>query len=98
MTQPKLDSLGLVAALFATATWGLVGIFVRWLPGWSSFAVLAGRFVIATVMMLPILLLVPSMRHDFNRSLHNPPIWLLSLLVIGSSFLGTTALQMAPGR
>jgi EamA-like transporter family len=37
MTQPKLDSLGSIAALFATATWGLVGIFIRWLPGWSPF-------------------------------------------------------------
>ncbi len=32
-TQPKLNSLGLIAALFATATWGMVGIFIRWLPG-----------------------------------------------------------------
>ncbi len=96
MTQPKPNSLGLIAALFATATWGMVGIFVRWLPGWSAFAVLAGRFLVATAAMLPILLLVPSIRHDFTRSLRTPPIWLLSLLAIGSSFLGTTAFQMAP--
>jgi hypothetical protein len=43
ITQPKPNSLGLIAALLATATWGMVGIFVRWLPGWSPFAVLAGR-------------------------------------------------------
>jgi drug/metabolite transporter (DMT)-like permease len=96
MTQPKLDSLSLIAALFATATWGLVGVFIRWLPGWSSFSVLSGRFLVATVAMLPILLLVPSIRSDFTRSLRTPPIWWLSLPIIGSSFLGTTALQMAP--
>ena len=96
MTQPKLDSLGLMSALFATATWGLVGIFVRWLPGWSPFAVLAGRFLVATAAMLPILLLVPSIRHDFTRCLRTPPIWWLSLPAIGSYFLGTTAFQMAP--
>jgi drug/metabolite transporter (DMT)-like permease len=96
MTQPKLNSAGLMAAMFATATWGMVGIFIRWLPGWSPFAVLAGRFLVATAAMLPILLLVPSIRHDLTRSLHTPPIWWLSLPAIGSSFLGTTAFQMAP--
>ncbi|WP_373540040.1 DMT family transporter [Chamaesiphon sp.] len=96
MTQPKLDSSGLIAAMFATATWGMVGIFIRWLPGWSPFAILAGRFLVATAAMLPILLLVPSIRQDFTRSLGSPPIWLLSLPAIGSSFLGTTAFQMAP--
>jgi drug/metabolite transporter (DMT)-like permease len=96
ITQPKPNSLGLIAALLATATWGMVGIFVRWLPGWSPFAVLAGRFLVATAAMLPILLLMPSIRHDFTRSLRTPPIWWLSLLAIGSSLLGTTAFQMAP--
>jgi drug/metabolite transporter (DMT)-like permease len=96
MIQPKLNSVGLMAAMFATVTWGMVGIFIRWLPGWSPFAVLAGRFLVATAAMLTILLLVPSIRHDFTRSLPTPPIWWLSLLAIGSSFLGTTAFQMAP--
>jgi drug/metabolite transporter (DMT)-like permease len=96
MTQPKLNSLGLMAALLAAATWGLVGVFIRWLPGWSSFAVLAGRFFVATAAMLPLLLLVPSIRADFTRSLRTPPIWWLSLPAIGSAFLGTTSFQMAP--
>jgi drug/metabolite transporter (DMT)-like permease len=96
MNQPKPNSSGLIAAMFATATWGMVGIFIRWLPCWSPFAVLAGRFLVATAALLPILLLVPSIRHDLTRSLGTPPIWWLSLLAIGSSFLGTTAFQMAP--
>ncbi|WP_310417963.1 DMT family transporter [Chamaesiphon sp. OTE_8_metabat_110] len=96
ITQPKPNSIGLMAALLAAATWGLVGIFVRWLPGWSTFAVLAGRFLVATAAMLPIVLLVPSIQQDLTRSLRIPPIWWLSLLAIGSSFLGTTAFQMAP--
>ena len=96
MTQPKPDSLGLMAALCATATWGMVGVFVRWLPGWSPFAVLAGRFLVATAVMLPILLLAPSIRHNFTRSVCTPLIWWLSLPAIGSYVLGTTAFQMAP--
>jgi drug/metabolite transporter (DMT)-like permease len=94
--QSKLDKSGLLAALFAAATWGMVGIFIRWLPGWSPFAVLAGRFLVATAAMLPIVLLVPSICHDLTRSLRTPPIWWLSLAAIGSACLGTTAFQMAP--
>jgi EamA domain-containing membrane protein RarD len=89
MTQSKLNRSGLVAALFATATWGMVGVFVRWLPGWSPFAVLAGRFLVATAAMLPVLFLA-SIRHDFTRSLRNSLIWWLSLPAIGSYVLGTT--------
>jgi drug/metabolite transporter (DMT)-like permease len=96
MTQPQPNSPGLIAALLATAAWGMVGIFIRWLPGWSSFAILAGRFLVATAVMLPILLTISSIRHDFIRSLQAPPIWWLSLLAVGSAFLGTTAFQMAP--
>ncbi len=96
ITQLKPNSIGLIAALFAAATWGMVGIFVRWLPGWSAFAVLSSRFLVATAVMLPIVLLTPSIRADFTRSLRIAPIWWLSSLAIGSSFLGTTAFQMAP--
>lgn len=96
MTQPTLKVQGLMAALCAAATWGMVGVFIRWLPGWSSFAVLAGRFLVATAAMLPILFLAPSVRHDFTRSVCASLTWCLSLLAIGGSILGTTAFQMAP--
>jgi drug/metabolite transporter (DMT)-like permease len=96
MTQSNLDGKGLMAALCATATWGMVGVFVRWLPGWSPFVILAGRFLVATTVMLPIFLLVPSIQHNLTRSLRTPPIWWLSLPAIGSYILGTTAFQMAP--
>ncbi len=96
MTQFNLDSKGLMAALCAAATWGMAGIFIRWLPGWSPFAILAGRFLISTVVMLPILLLAPNIRHNLTRSLRTLPIWWLSLPPIGGYVLGTTALQMAP--
>lgn len=85
-----------MAALCATATWGMAGVFVRWLPGWSPFAVLAGRFLVATAAMLPILFLASNVRHDFTRSLRTPLIWWLSLPAIGGYVLGTTAFQMAP--
>jgi drug/metabolite transporter (DMT)-like permease len=96
MAQSNLDTNGLMAAILATATWGMVGIFVRWLPGWSPLSILAGRFLAATAVMLPILLLTPNIRHHLTRSLYRPSIWWLSLLAIGGYLLGTMALQMAP--
>lgn len=95
MTQPKLNSQGLIAALCAAATWGMAGVFIRWLPGWSPFAILAGRFLIATAAMLPILFVASEARHDLT-CLRNPLIWWLSLPAIGGHVLGTAAFQMAP--
>jgi drug/metabolite transporter (DMT)-like permease len=96
MTHPRLDRRSLVTAICATATWAMVGIFVRWLPGWSPFAILTGRFFVATVVLLPLLLVAPGVRADLVRSLRNLPIWWLSLSAIGSYLLGTTSYQMAP--
>jgi drug/metabolite transporter (DMT)-like permease len=96
MTQPKLDSQGLIAALCATATWGMTGIFVRWLPGWSPFLILVGRFLVAIAVLLPFLLLLPGQRQSLLRASFNPLVWGLSLPVIGASILGITAFQMAP--
>jgi drug/metabolite transporter (DMT)-like permease len=97
MTPPKLKNIsGLMAALCAAATWGMAGIFVRWLPGWSPFAILAGRFLAVTAVILPILFLASSVRHDFIRSLSTSHTWYLSLLAIGGYVFGTTAFQMAP--
>lgn len=93
---PKLDNQGLMAALCATVTWGMAGIFIRWLPGWSPFAVLAGRFLVATAVMLPVLFLTPSVRFEFTRSLRISQTWWLSLPAIAGYVLGTTAFQMAP--
>jgi drug/metabolite transporter (DMT)-like permease len=94
--KPTLDIQSSIAALCAAVTWGMVGVFVRWLPGWSPFAVLAGRFLAATVAMLPLLFLSSNFRHDLIYSLKTPLIWRLSLLGIGGYVLGTTAFQMAP--
>jgi drug/metabolite transporter (DMT)-like permease len=96
MILPKMHSQGLIAALCSAATWGMVGVFVQWLPGWSPFAVLAGRFLVATVVMLPIFFLAPSIRSEFTCSLRIPLTWWLSLPAIGGYVLGTTAFQMAP--
>jgi drug/metabolite transporter (DMT)-like permease len=96
MYQPKPDLQGLTAALCATATWGMAGIFIRWLPGWSPFLILVGRFWVAIAVLLPFILLIPGIRVSLMRSLSTPIIWWLSLPAIGSYILGTSSIQMAP--
>ena len=95
MASNKLDAQGIAFALASTATWATAGIFIRWLPGWSSFAILSGRFLIATIALTPIVL-SSRMRPELFRSLRTPAIWGLSLPMIGGYLLGTTAFQLAP--
>ncbi len=103
MIPAKLDSRGVAIflrsgpaiALLSTATWATAGIFVRWLPGWSPFAIVAGRFFVATIALLPVVL-SPKLRRELFSSLQAPYIWSLSLPMIGGFVLGTTAFQMAP--
>lgn len=91
----KSNSQGIVIALFSTVTWATAGIFIRWLPGWSPFAIVAGRFFVATIVLLPIVR-SPKLRRELFSSLQAPYIWSLSLPMIGGFLLGTTAFQMAP--
>jgi drug/metabolite transporter (DMT)-like permease len=96
MPQPKLTLQALMAALSAAASWGMAGVWIRWLPGWSPFSILTGRFLIATAVLLPLFFLVPAARQGLRRSLSTPSIWYLSGLAIAGYVLGTTAFQMAP--
>ncbi|MGB3670328.1 MAG: DMT family transporter [Phormidesmis sp.] len=90
----KTDSRGIAIALLSTATWATAGIFIRWLPGWSPFAILSGRFFVATLALLPVVL-SPNIRPEFFRTLRSPTIWGLSLPMISGFLLGTAAFQMA---
>ncbi len=94
MNLTKQDSQGMAIALLSTATWATAGIFIRWLPGWSPFSILSGRFSVATLALLPVVL-SPNLRPEFFRALRSPSIWGLSLPMIGGFLLGTTAFQMA---
>lgn len=95
MALAKLDGRGIAIALISTATWATAGIFIRWLPGWSPFAILSGRFLVATIVLLPVVL-SPNIRGEFLFSLRSLSIWGLSLPLIGGFLLGTAAFQIAP--
>ncbi len=91
----KYDYQGIAIALFSTATWATAGIFIRQLPGWSPFAILAGRFLVGAIALSPVIF-ASSIRSDLFRSVQKPDIWLLSLPMIFGYLLGTTAFQLAP--
>jgi drug/metabolite transporter (DMT)-like permease len=96
MVRLNLDPKGTLAAVGATATWASAGIFIKSLPGWSPWAILTARFLIATVVILPLVIVTPGAIDDLVRSLRRLPIWGLMLVMLGSYLFGTSALQLAP--
>jgi len=52
-----VDRLALAAGLVAPLTWGLTGVFVRLLHGAPTLAIIAGRLLIAALVLLPWVLL-----------------------------------------
>jgi len=89
MTLPKLDNQGLIAALCRCH-------LVRVCPmvcGWSPFAVLAGRFLVATAV---ISLLFSHRVSDLNLPV--PFVFHRQVEFASYHVEGTTAFQMAPGE
>ena len=48
-----VDPFALMAGLVAPLTWGLTGVFVRLLHGAPTLAIVAGRLLIAALVLLP---------------------------------------------
>lgn len=90
------DGVGITAALLTASGWGLSGIFVRLLPNFSAYSIVAGRFTVALVVMIPLLWLSHKDRITAIRSLRYAESWRLSMILVACYTLGTTALQMAP--
>ena len=90
------DSIGVAAALLTASGWSLAGIFIRLLPDISAYSIVAGRFTVALVVMMPLLWLIQKDRITFIRSLQSAEYWHMSVIVVGCCTLGTTAFQMAP--
>lgn len=86
----------IAAALLAPMMWGLVGVFVRLLPGFSPILLVTGRFLVAAIVTLLLLLFAQSNLHRLISSLCTPVTWWLSLPAVGGYILGTTAFQMTP--
>ena len=48
-----LDAMALAAGLLAPLTWGLTGVFIRWLQGTPTLAIVAARLLLATIVLMP---------------------------------------------
>ena len=89
------DSIGVAAALLTASGWSLAGIFIRLLPDFSAYYIVAGRFTVALVVMMPLLWLIQKDPITSIRSLQYAEYWHMSVIIVGCCTLGTT-FQMAP--
>ncbi|MBU7586866.1 MAG: EamA family transporter [Nostoc sp. TH1S01] len=90
------DSIGVAAALLTASGWGLAGIFIRLLPNISAYSIVAVRFTIALVVMIPLFWLIQKNHTISIRSLRYAEYWHMSIILIGCYILGTIAFQIAP--
>ncbi|MBW4611295.1 MAG: DMT family transporter [Hassallia sp. WJT32-NPBG1] len=90
------DGTGIAAALLTASGWAFAGIFIRLLPGISTYFIVAIRFTVALVVMMPLLWLIQKDRITSICSLRYAEYWYMSIILVGCSTLGTTAFQMAP--
>jgi drug/metabolite transporter (DMT)-like permease len=67
-----LDSLALAAGISAPLTWGLTGVFIRWLHGTPTLAIVAGRLLLATAVLLPWVMRRRGRVRDFLNPLAVP--------------------------
>ena len=96
LTANPIDWPGISAILLTAITWGLTGIFIRWLDGLSATAITSGRLFIALVIVVPFLLFSRASRASFRTDLFNPWAWILSSLLTMYYIAAVTAFQAAP--
>jgi len=84
-----LDRLGLSAGLLAPVAWGFTGVFVRLLHGVPTLAIVAGRLLIAALVLIPWVLL---RGRDFIGACRSP----LSAAMGAYYILATEAFARAP--
>jgi EamA domain-containing membrane protein RarD len=71
-----LDKTGVVGAILTALGWGIAGVFIKLLPNFSAFSIVAVRLALALVVIIPILLL----QNDFFtqiRELRRLKVWVL---------------------
>ncbi|VVV02448.1 MULTISPECIES: DMT family transporter [Mesonia] len=85
---------GFFAALFSAVAWSTTGIFVRFLNGFSSLEIVAGRCLIGLLFIV----LFFGFRHPglSKKILISKQAWFLGLLMAGYFLLVVTAYQIAP--
>jgi drug/metabolite transporter (DMT)-like permease len=94
--MPDTRTLALSSGCLAALGWGLTGTFIKLLPQFSTFEILAIRLAVSFAMLLPILLLRRSLYCQLKILICQPIIILLSSLMVFYYLFAVRAFQLAP--
>lgn len=87
----KTEKDGLVFAAASVFAWGLTGVFVRLLPGFSGLFITGFRFLLALLVALPFVLLDSDRRAHLVPALRNGTSWSLGTALVLYYFLAVSA-------
>ncbi len=87
----KTEKDGLIFAAASVFAWGLTGVFVRLLPGFSGLFITGIRFLIALVVTLPFVLLDSERRSHLVPALRSATSWSLGTALVIYYLLAVSA-------
>ena len=90
-----LNKTGIVGAFLTASGWGMAGVFIKLLPNFSAFSIVAMRLALALVITIPLLLFQNSFFFKIGE-LRRLKVWILSLIMLSCYTFGTIAFQLAP--
>lgn len=89
-----INNLGFFSAIIAALAWSSTGIFVRFLDGFSSIGIVAGRCIVG---VLGVSLIFAFRNGSLSRkTLKEKNAWILAGIMIGYYLLAVAAFQIAP--
>ncbi|BDD12344.1 multidrug transporter (plasmid) [Fulvitalea axinellae] len=91
----KIDKSGLLIAFMTTMTWGMSGIFVKYLAGMPILTLIAFRLSLGALLIFP-LILFQKKRKTFLGHLLKPSTWGLSIVFFFCYALATFSFLHAP--
>ncbi|MFK7804549.1 MAG: DMT family transporter [Anaerolineae bacterium] len=86
----------LASGCLAALGWGLTGTFVKLLPSFSTFEVLAYRLIVSLLTILPILIFNRPLRSQFTALIQSRSGLTLSSLMVLYYLFAVRAFQLAP--
>jgi drug/metabolite transporter (DMT)-like permease len=94
--MPDTRTLALSSGCLAALGWGLTGTFIKLLPQFSTFEILAIRLVMSFIALSPILLIRRSLYSQLKILIRKPIVILLSSLMVFYYLFAVRAFQLAP--
>lgn len=89
----KVEKNGLFFAAASVFAWSLTGIFVRLLPGFSGLFITGFRFLLASLVTLPFVIVDRNRRGQIAPTLRKPIAWWLGAALVLFYYLAVVAYQ-----